>query len=169
MSKGVYILLILVLLTGCSAPRNPATRTPTPDSTPETHENPRPSAKLQKVVRFSFATRDLGWLVLDDGTLLNTADGGGHWKPVGKTDKPFLDLSFASAETGWALSRNGLLMTNDSGQTWDKNTAANAEDVWRVRFVDSQNGWIASYRSLFATQDGGRHWIKKSEPLPGFA
>jgi photosystem II stability/assembly factor-like uncharacterized protein len=65
-----------------------------------------------------------GWAVGDNGTILTTADGGGHWtsKPS-LTDARLFRVAFPDIKHGWAVgvttTGGGVtLATADGGDTW---------------------------------------------------
>jgi len=71
-----------------------------------------------------FVSKQLGWAVGHDATILATTDGGAHWQLqhyAPETDKPLFDVYFADSQQGIAVGAYGLFYrTNDGGNNWQK-------------------------------------------------
>ena len=80
-----------------------------------------------KVAAFDFPTDQAGYLVLEDGSVLGTADGGRTWSretsipgtpAVGSRSVP-TDVAFLTADTGVATSSSGrIYRTTDGASSW---------------------------------------------------
>jgi len=71
-----------------------------------------------------FVSKQQGWVVGHDASILMTSDGGVSWQLqhyAPETDKPLFDVYFADAEHGIAVGAYGLFYrTDNGGQTWQK-------------------------------------------------
>jgi photosystem II stability/assembly factor-like uncharacterized protein len=117
------------------------------------------------VVTPEFAADGSGYLLLDDGSVLRTADGGRTWsrrtavpgtRAAGETFAP-TDVAFTSQTDGVAATTQGrLYRTTDGGMSWTlvREFVASVKDVY---FVSSTVGFAAG-ASLHRTDDGGATW-----------
>ena len=119
--------------------------------------------------QLSFATPSRGWVLLRNGRLLVTTDGGSNWselayegrgpalQPV-SAPKPVPFSRVASAQLitpdiGWAVGFSTskghpeayyeLFRTEDGGVTWKSITPVNSNSwkIYSVSFLDSNRGW----------------------------
>jgi photosystem II stability/assembly factor-like uncharacterized protein len=161
---------------GCSARRSD-------DGGTTFHRLPFTPSELsckQGIQSLSFPSSDAGFLLLHDGTLLSTSDGGSSFsrrtaipnsaaKGGGETPT---DIFFTSPTNGVAVSRanggpGGIYHTIDGGNTWTQvpGAAGTFRSVW---FADSNTGYAVGDGSLlYATVDGGADW--SARPLAGAA
>ena len=69
-----------------------------------------------------FLSKDLGWAVGHDATILHTTDGGNSWslqQYAPQTDKPLFDIIFFDKQNGIAVGAYGLFYrTTDGGNSW---------------------------------------------------
>jgi photosystem II stability/assembly factor-like uncharacterized protein len=161
---------------GCSARRSD-------DGGATFHRLPFTPSELscrQGIQSLSFPTVDVGFILLHDGTLLSTTDGGSSFsrrtaipnsaaKGGGETPT---DIFFTSPTNGVAVSRasggpGGVYHTIDGGNTWTQvpGAAGAFRAVW---FADSNTGYAVGDGSLLYTSvDGGANWAQR--PLAGAA
>jgi photosystem II stability/assembly factor-like uncharacterized protein len=62
-----------------------------------------------------------GWAVGDNGAIVATEDGGGHWTPqTSSTSNTLVGVAFAAdGRRGWAVGENGpIVATEDGGGHW---------------------------------------------------
>jgi photosystem II stability/assembly factor-like uncharacterized protein len=74
-----------------------------------------------------------GWVVGDEGTILNTRDGGDTWQAQwGGTNSELHAVTFTDhAQHGWAVGDDGtILSTRDGGRTWVAPTYARYPAPW---------------------------------------
>lgn len=62
---------------------------------------------------------DIGWAVGDNGTIINTTDGGHSWstQPSGVAE-PLYQVDFSDERHGFVVGAGVTLYTRDGGQTW---------------------------------------------------
>ncbi|HEY2601995.1 MAG TPA: YCF48-related protein [Thermoleophilaceae bacterium] len=134
----------------------------------------------QEIESISFPTDQVGFLLLHDGTLLSTNDGGATFSrktaipnSEGKGGRELpSEIFFTSPANGVAVSAGnggpgGVYHTADGGNTWTQvqNAAGNFRSVW---FEDANNGYaVGDAGLLFSTVDGGATWSQR--PLAGAA
>ncbi|MGD9570028.1 MAG: HD domain-containing protein [Sedimentibacter sp.] len=77
-------------------------------------------------LKYSFADKENGWLIADDGKdFMKTADGGTTWTSLNDilsalSLKGILDIQFVDKSNGWVHDENGLFKTTDSGKGWKR-------------------------------------------------
>ncbi len=161
---------------GCSARRSD-------DGGATFHRLPFTPSELscrEGVQSISFPSSVTGYLLLHDGTLLSTSDGGASFSrrtaipnstAKGGGESPS-DIFFTSASNGVAVSTSGsgaggIYHTVDGGNTWTQVQGASGRfhSVW---FEDSSTGYaVGDGSALLATDDGGATWTQR--PLAGAA
>ncbi|HEX8744173.1 MAG TPA: YCF48-related protein [Thermoleophilaceae bacterium] len=111
-----------------------------------------------------FPSRDVGYLVRGDGSVLRTDDGGARFTSrtalPGASGGPPNDAWFTSADTGVVVTGADTLgriyRTTDGGGTWTE--AATAAAVRSVYFVSPTVGWAVGQNVALKTDDGGASW-----------
>lgn len=117
----------------------------------------------------SFVSAELGFLLLADGSVYTTSDGGTQFTPrtalpgtpaVGGGDQATA-LAFTSATTGFAAAGDKLFQTTDAGVSWT--LARSAQPVVnRLWFLDPAHGFGIGRNGYFMrTVDGGAHWEQR--------
>jgi len=124
----------------------------------------------QGLVSLSFVDANVGWLLLGDGTVNQTSDGGATYKArtavpgtsAGQGNATPTDISFVTATTGYAVSSQGkIYQTTDSGDSW-KVVSDTQRKVADITFVNPTNGFAVGNTGLFLrTTDGGATWTPK--------
>jgi photosystem II stability/assembly factor-like uncharacterized protein len=121
-------------------------------------------------------TRDaVGYLVLTDGTVFLTTDGGTEFaqksavpgtRAQGGQAFPTA-LWFTSDTTGFAGASDGrIFQTTDSGNTW-RVVSDTQRTIRDISFVDGNTGFAVGSQSLFLkTTDGGATWVPKDIGAP---
>jgi photosystem II stability/assembly factor-like uncharacterized protein len=118
------------------------------------------------IIGFSFPNKDLGWLLLSDGNLLRTADGGKRWNAVSTIDEPGLagwaSMSFSNERSGVIVGEHGLLLkTDDGGLSWTRARILTDSSLYCVKNGASGQIWIAGSSGLvLQSHDGGLTWNK---------
>ncbi len=114
----------------------------------------------------SFATKDVGFLLLSDGSVFATTDGGVQFSPrtalpgtraVGGGDEPST-LRFTSATTGFAAAGGKIYETLDAGVSW-KAVAAPGQRIEQIVFASATRGYaVGPAGAVVRTDDGGQTW-----------
>jgi photosystem II stability/assembly factor-like uncharacterized protein len=125
---------------------------------------------------FAFPSDSVGYLVLGDGTVLRTGDGGKTFarrtavpgtSSAGGPAKP-TDITFTAPDTGVAItggSDGRVYRTTDGGGSWTL-AASVAQGLTGLRFTDAVNGFaVGAANTLLRTADGGASWSPR--PLAG--
>lgn len=125
------------------------------------------------VSSLAFPSSAVGYLVLEDGNVLRTADGGRTWgrrtavpgapaAPGGGTAVPG-DLTFTGDDTGFAVTGAGqIFRTTDGGGSWTPVDSGRGP-LAGIHFVDAATGYaVGSAGTFLKTTDGGATWV----PLP---
>ena len=126
----------------------------------------------ESLVAMHFTTEANGFLLLADGTVLQTIDRGVEFAQ--KTSVPGTrsagtggnaeptDISFITDAIGFASTSQGkIFQTTDAGNTW-KPVSDTTRGVRGITFVDATNGYAVGDASLFLkTTDGGATWTPK--------
>ena len=111
-----------------------------------------------------FSDNQTGWAVGDDGTIVNTTDGGQTWntQTSGVTDI-LRAVFFIDNNTGWAVGgklNKTMLKTTDGGSNWQSLDASSifSNLMYDIAFVDENTGWVITTDSIYRTSDGGNTW-----------
>ncbi|MCZ2392118.1 MAG: hypothetical protein LC113_13715 [Acidobacteria bacterium] len=122
-----------------------------------------------------FINKDVGWMLLQTGSLLQTLNGGLDWKEIGRLPsisaggKPFrtypLDLRFVDDRVGWITASTNILRSEDGGRTWSVWDFHDANVVSGMMIVDQREIWaVTKTAKVFHTVDGGQNWEVKQLP-----
>jgi len=117
----------------------------------------------------SFVSRDVGYLLLQDGSVFATTDGGVQFSP--RTAVPETQaangsagagaLAFLDASTGYASSGGKLFQTLDGGVSW-RLVAADGRMIRAIWFATPRRGFAVGDGGLvLRTDDGGAVWTPK--------
>jgi photosystem II stability/assembly factor-like uncharacterized protein len=114
----------------------------------------------------SFVSPTLGFLLLDDGSVFTTDDGGTQFAQrtalpgtgaAGGVAAPS-SLAFTSPTTGVATAGGRIFQTTDAGVSW-RVVAEPGGQVSQLWFLDATYGFAVGTGGLFLrTDDGGRTW-----------
>lgn len=123
-----------------------------------------------------FADEQNGWLVCERNIydlkekfeprayLMQTTDGGEHWKRIDikgiDIDIVLLRAIFTRGGRGWAFGEAGsIFTTRDSGANWDRLTSPTRHLLLGGIFVDNDRGWlVGAGATIIQTADGGDTW-----------
>jgi photosystem II stability/assembly factor-like uncharacterized protein len=132
------------------------------------------SACPEPVAAFSFISQHVGFLLLKDGAVEETEDGGESFSR--KTGIPGTSASsgggtlvgsqihFFSTDSGIAFvsaPENGpstAYMTPDGGVSWVAVPLPAGARVTSLYFLDEKDGYAVGPNTLLRTTDGGQHW-----------
>jgi photosystem II stability/assembly factor-like uncharacterized protein len=122
----------------------------------------------------SFVSGDAGFLLLADGSVFTTTDGGTQFAPrtavpdtraTGGSAEPG-GIAFINARTGYATSGGKVFQTLDGGVSWKAVWSA-PNHLNRLWFADAQHGFgVGDSGLMLSTDDGGSTWIARTTP-PG--
>lgn len=117
----------------------------------------------------SFPSAQTGYLLLADGAVLKTTDGGATFAPsapvVATAGTSATDIFFTDDNTGFAVTRDAVYRTSDGGNTWFQRTTSD-QDLHGVYFPTPSVGYaVGAANTVLKTTDGGETWAPK--PVPG--
>ena len=116
-----------------------------------------------------------GWAAGNNGTALQTTNGGADWSlvDIGAGVNVMRDIHFAGTDRGWAVGNNGVIRhTANGGSTWSLQTNNNNSTLFDAYFINTDRGWaVGGGGTVVATVNGGTTWSSKvsgtSSPLRG--
>ncbi|MEC0242262.1 YCF48-related protein [Paenibacillus dokdonensis] len=135
--------------------------------------------------RLSFQDSKNG-VMLANGNLYVTSDGGSHFKATAFGLKDFtpLSMSFPKGQTGYVTGNVGkdagklaVLKTSNRGRTWQKQLEIKAKESpvssLGIQFMNENTGWLLTNDTgmmsgeIYRTIDGGKHWKTMSTQRTG--
>ena len=114
-----------------------------------------------------FVDRNRGWVVVDNGTILQTLDSGTTWTAqMTNTSVQLSAMSFVQGPQdweGWAVGKSGTILTSfDGGTNWRPQQGPVRVDFNAVHFVGSSHGWVVGENgTIFSTTSGGNTWNRQ--------
>ncbi len=118
------------------------------------------------IASISFPSLDTGYLLLEDGRLYRSGNGGRRWERM--EDVPgtvhdggkaaALDLVFTATDAGIAASRDGLYRTADGGASWSL-VSPQPAGIDGIFFFDALNGYAVGDDVVLRSVDGGTTWL----------
>ena len=114
-----------------------------------------------------FVDELVGWAVGDDGTILDTRDGGANWEAQKRSSAASLNsVQFNSdGKRGWVVGESGtILATRDGGASWAAQKSGSTADLASVIFNnDGRRGWaVGDGGTILATANGGVSWAAQT-------
>jgi photosystem II stability/assembly factor-like uncharacterized protein len=119
----------------------------------------------------AFPSSEVGYLVLSDGTVVRTRDGGTTW--VRRTAVPGTpatqrgtathptDVQFPTTDIGVVATEGGVLYrTTDGGVSWSP-VAGSTQHLDSISFPDPLDGFAVGGASVLKTVDGGISWTQR--------
>ncbi|MGE5432893.1 MAG: WD40/YVTN/BNR-like repeat-containing protein, partial [Syntrophomonadaceae bacterium] len=105
-----------------------------------------------------FSDVNNGWIVGDQGKVLNTTDGGTNWNYVTNSginpDDRSKTVFFLDANKGWISTKDGngygvIQHTTDGGKSWTRQitpltNSQGGNAIFNIYFVDAHNGWLTA-------------------------
>ena len=118
-----------------------------------------------------FPSSQVGYLLLANGRVLRSTDGGRRWsrrtaipgtKATNRSSKVEpSDIYFTSLDTGFAVTSAGVIYrTNDGGTSWSPVKSA-PQRLNSVVFPDPAVGYAVGGVSVLKTTDGGATWSQQ--------
>lgn len=126
------------------------------------------SGVLETLNDVFFIDSQTGWAVGNNGTILNTTNGGETWATQSSSaTQGIRAVFFIDANTGWAVGGSTIrtmIKTTDGGATWlDLPTnSITSNQMFDVAFFDANIGWVVTFDSIFRTIDGGNTWVNET-------
>lgn len=130
------------------------------------------TAQIQAI---SFPSPLIGYLLLTNGDVYATGDGGDSWNKrgvapgstaVGGTDI-VRDIFFSGPSTGVLSAGNRILQTVDAGVSWTPVATPAGNGQFTFEFLNATVGFAAGNKSDFLkTTDGGASWTVVPSGLP---
>ena len=123
----------------------------------------------------SFVSRDVGFLLLQDGSVFETTDGGTQFTPrTAVPDTPAAGggafaaaIAFLDASTGYAASNGRLFQTLDGGVSW-RLVASDGRGIRALWFANARRGFAVGNGGLvLRTDDGGATWTSRDLGVGG--
>lgn len=119
------------------------------------------------IVSLSFPTANVGYLILVDGDILQTQDGGDSWRR--QTAAPgsrllggsatVTDIRFTTASSGVISVGSQIYYTTDSGSSWTPVQDVGGGGLAQFDFISATEGFaVGSGTSLYKTIDSGASW-----------
>jgi photosystem II stability/assembly factor-like uncharacterized protein len=141
---------------------------------------PRPSEDMLRDIYFSDELN--GWLFCERHVyelktkedprtyLMNTTDGGKHWKRVNisgaDVDARLVRAVFSPSGLGWAFGEGGAIFkSHDSGVSWTRLQSPTRHLLLGGIFIDDYRGWlVGAGATILQTSDGGETWHQSQLP-----
>ncbi len=117
-----------------------------------------------------FVTKDLGWVVGSEGTILKTTNGGVYWSiQQSNLSVELYSIQFIDSLFGWICGEGGtLLKTTNGGTTWVQKPSGVVEHINSLYFLSASDGFAItgdwnSYPypysgRILKTTNGGETW-----------
>lgn len=94
-----------------------------------------------------FVSRDIGWIMTNDRTLLRTVNAGVDWEVLeGSSEWNITNFDFCDESHGAAIAGMTLLITEDGGENWHGITITDSVGFSDIEFVDAANIWAIGNR-----------------------
>ena len=122
------------------------------------------AAQIQAV---SFPSPLVGYLLLTNGDVYASGDGGDSWNkrgvapgsPAAGGADSVSDISFSAASTGVLSAGNRILQTVDAGVNWTPVAAPAGNGQFKFEFLNANVGFVAGNKTDFLkTTDSGASW-----------
>ena len=131
----------------------------------------------EPVAALSFVSPQVGYLLLSNGSLEPTSDGGQTFSrrtavpstPVSSSggNSQAVAVHFSNASTGIAIVNNpssnssSAYATPDGGVSWTQVALPAGARISSLRFLDASNGYAVGPSTLLRTSDGGNTWTAR--------
>jgi len=122
----------------------------------------RESGMQGDVADIQFIDQTHGWILLAQGEVRYTTDGGKTWIPLfSGISEPINAIYFADEKHGWAGGFGGIIATSDGGESWHQEQIGTSDPIWGVYFRNKKTGWAVGTNGLILqTVDGGKTWMR---------
>lgn len=115
-----------------------------------------------------FTDNNVGYAVGENGTILNTTDGGVNWTGMNSGVTGYLHgITFTNATTGFAVGENGVILkTTNAGASWTLMTSGTTTNLLDVSFADNNTGYVVGWTGeVLKTTDGGTTWVSANNGI----
>lgn len=119
------------------------------------------------IASLSFPTSAIGYLLLSNGDVMQTQDGGDSWRrqtaaPGSKAlggAATVQDIWFTSATSGVISVGGQIYYSTDSGSSWTPVQSVGGGGLAKFEFISATEGYaVGAGTSLYHTIDGGATW-----------
>lgn len=137
----------------------------------------RNDGRTTSIHTIAFVDQELGFAAGDEGTFLQTSDGGVTWEsPAVATAWPDRQMDFHALfqrdEWLWMAGNPGgqIFRYRAGDPQWQKFAMPVSSPVSAIHFIDSANGWATTVLGdILATRDGGETWSVQRRGARGTA
>lgn len=108
-----------------------------------------------------FSDPSHGWAVGENGTIIQTSNGGGAWAVQASGSPPeFLKSLAFNSGNGLAVGFAGSILNTSDGSNWVARSAGTMNQLNALSFApDGLHGWaVGSVNTVLATSNGGNSW-----------
>ncbi len=98
-----------------------------------------------------FISATKGWIILSDGSIKTSNDGGATWTDQTSGLSTGSDICFISATKGWATGDGKIITTNDGGSTWTVQTTGTVNGI---HFISENLGAAVGNSGLIRLYNG---------------
>ncbi|MFY9264471.1 MAG: YCF48-related protein [Solirubrobacterales bacterium] len=121
----------------------------------------------KKIRSFYFPSSSIGYLLLEDGDVFATADGGQSWtkktavpgSQVAGGNAATGDIWFTADGTGVVNAGNSIYRTTDGASSWTLVSNTASADLKGFVFVNPNTGYVVGNgKNALKTTDGGATW-----------
>jgi photosystem II stability/assembly factor-like uncharacterized protein len=109
----------------------------------------------------SFTSKDTGFIVGENGTILKTNDGGSHWtNQYSGGSLTLRSVSFPDRDTGYAADVHGtIIKTTNGGKNWTIIYATASNPLNSIYFPNPDTGFaVGLHGRILKTTNGGSIW-----------
>jgi photosystem II stability/assembly factor-like uncharacterized protein len=122
------------------------------------------------IVGISFPSRDVGYILLADGEVYRTDDGGETWRALSVVTLvereggfgPAGDVLFTDRDTGVVATADGIYRTTDGGFSWALVHEAPLANFSDLVSADAQIYAVCACDAVLKSSDGGISWQPQS-------
>lgn len=117
-----------------------------------------------KILQVEFPTSASGYLLLSNGDIHVTSDGGQSWRkqgvaPTGAAAEPLGEMYFDAQGRGLLSVGNRILQSLDAGASWTPLLSGNGGGLHHFEFVSPSYGYaLGDHGDLLVTENGGFTW-----------
>src|SRR3954454_19907018 len=123
-----------------------------------------PDCGGSRIAALSFPSPQNGYVLLANGALLRTTDGGATFTAGGSVPEAATDIFFTDSSTGFAVTSVGVYRTTDGGGTWFQRTTS-TQPLNGVYFPTAGTGYaVGAANTVLKTTDGGETWNPRPVP-----